>query len=270
MKKTFLLLFTLIIIGFFLPPKVKANSGEVHESAKIHFLHAILNESPTPDTKIRFDYFYRNIEEGEEKANEHNLGIELEYAFHPSFSVELGIPYTIIDPEEESSEANINNIEIGLKFANYAFAEQRLLLGYGIEFGLPTGNDEEGIGSDHIFEVEPFLSLGYKAGGFELVGFVFFGIPTNQEEDEEVETELSYIFSVLYDFSRKIKGLLELDGETVLNGEEEGETVVNLSPGILLEPFGVHNIHVGLGASFPISDRKKFDYGINTSVFYHF
>ncbi len=270
MKKIFCLLFVLLGVAFIMPEKTEANGGEVHGKKTLHFLHAIIGESPMPDTKIRLAYFYRSLDEDGEKADEHNLGLELEYAFNPFFSVELGIPYTIIDPEEESSESNVNNIELGLKFANYAFSAQRLLLGYGIEFVLPTGNDEKGIGSSHIYEVEPFFSLGYKAGELELVGFVFFGIPFNQDKDEEIETELSYTFSALYPVSKNIKALLELDGETVLSGEEEGESVLNLSPGILLSPFNIHNIHIVLGASFPISNKKEFDYGINTSFFYHF
>ena len=219
---------------------------------------------------MRLDYFYRSVEEGDEKEKEHEFALGFEYAFHPSFSIETEIPYTIIDPEEESSESDIGSISLGLKFANYAFAEHNLLLGYGIEFALPTGNDEKGIGSNHIWEVEPFFSLGYKTGKVELITFLIFGIPFNQDEGEEVETEFSYQVSGLYHVHPRVRALLELDGTTVLSGHEEGDNVVNLSPGILLQPLSDPNLVLGLGASFPVSDLQEFDWGLNTSVFYHF
>ena len=171
-----------------------ANGGDGHRGAALHFVHPIIVDSPSPDTKVRLDYFYRSVEEG----------------------------------------------------------------------------DEKGTGSNHIWEVEPFFSLGYKTGKVELITFLIFGIPFNQDEGEEVETEFSYQVSGLYHVHPRVRALLELDGTTVLSGHEEGDNVVNLSPGILLQPLSDPNLVLGLGASFPVSGLQEFDWGLNTSVFYHF
>lgn len=93
-----------------------------------------------------------------------------------------------------------------MKFANYALAEEGLLSGYGFAVGLPTGDDQEGIGSDNIWELEPFLDIGFKRGPWDLVGFTRFGIPPNQEPDQELETEFHYDVAALYHLHPRIRG----------------------------------------------------------------
>lgn len=50
--------------------------------------------------------------------------------------------------------------------------------------GLPTGKDRKGIGSDNIFEIEPFADFGYKLRDLEVVGFLSLGFPVNQKGDQ--------------------------------------------------------------------------------------
>lgn len=63
--------------------------------------------------------------------------------------------------------------------------------------------------------------------------------------------------------------ILEFDGETVLNGEEEGESVLNIDPGVLVAPFKNKGIQIGFGAGFPLTDDEEFEYWLIASVFYH-
>ena len=66
--------------------------------------------------------------------------------------------------------------------------------------GLPTGDDAEGIGSNNEVEFDPYLNIGYKWRRLEITAWSAFGIPTNQDEEEEVETELAPNLSLLYHF----------------------------------------------------------------------
>ena len=70
---------------------------------------------------------------------------------------------------------------------------------------------------------EPFFNIGFTQGDWELVVFTTFGIPTNQEEGEDVDTELATNVSTLYHVNSRLQLLLEFDGESVLSGEESGE-----------------------------------------------
>ena len=241
----------------------------------LHFSHPLITESPSPDTKIRLDYFFlndvRENEEGEEDVhNEHTIRVEAEYAFNRNVSLELNVPYTFIDPEEGSNADHLNNVEIGLKLASFIFERYGLLLGGGIEFGLPTGDDDKDIGSDHILDIEPNLSMGYKNGKLEFVSFVSLGFPVNQDNDEDESDEFGYNASLLYHLTNSIEALVELDGEVALNGEEDGQSILNVDPGIKVKPFSNKRLALGIGAGFPVTDDESFDYRLVGSLFYHF
>jgi hypothetical protein len=258
---------------------LSAHEGESHAKKSLHFSHPLISESPSPDTKIRLDYFFMDVEgeheEGEEEEGgggfkDHTLRLEAEYAFSRNISIEVDVPYTFIDPDQGSGTDHFNNIEVGLKLATFIFEQYGLLLGGGIEFGIPTGDDKKGIGSDHIIEIEPFLSMGYKYNDFELVSFVSLGFPVNQDDGEDESDEFGYNVSLLYHLTDDIEALLEFDGEVALNGEEDGESVLNIDPGIKILPFKNKDIHIGFGAGFPLTEDEAFEYRLIGSLIYHF
>jgi len=244
----------------------EARSQEEHEYGHgLHFAHPLYTESISPDTKIRAN----TGREWETDGDAWEVELEGEYAFHRSFSIEASIPYVVLQPTGVNSTTGAGNLEVLFKFANYAFEEQGLLLGYGVEFAVPTGDAAKGIGSDHIWEVAPVLNLGYKRGALELVGFTIFGIPFGQEEGEEVETEFTYNGSALMHASPQLQFLVEVNGNTVLSGEERGTTLVRLSPGVKVAPSRAVPLFIGLGGTFPLTE-SEFDAGALVSLFYHF
>lgn len=259
----------LVIVLFFAHIVALAQEDESHTHSELHFSHPLIAESPSPDTKIRFDYFYRKINEAGEGATEQTPRLEFEHAFRRSFSIEVNVPYTFRRPSGEPRESNLENVEVSLKFASFAFAERHLLPVYGVSFNLPTGNSRKGIGSGHIFEVEPYVGLGYQQKKFEVVGFTSFGIPANRREEDEEGAEFGYEGAFLYKLSPRFQALLELDGSRVLTGISEGENVVNISPGIKILPFNEH-WQIGVGVGFPVTSNREFKTRAVVSVFYHF
>lgn len=255
-----------------------AHEGESHSKKGLHFSHPLITESPSPDTKIRLDYFFMNVEghhgEDEEKEGgefkEHTLRLEAEYAFSRNVSIEVNVPYTFIGPQEGSGTDHFDNTEVGLKFASYMFEKHGLLLGGGIEFGIPTGDYDKGIGSDHIIEIEPFVSMGYKYHDLELISFLSLGFPVNQDDDEDESDEFGYNVSLLYHLIPNIEVFVEFDGEVALNGEEDGGSVLNIDPGIKILPFENKDIHLGIGAGFPLTEDEEFEYRLVGSLIYHF
>ncbi|MED5563220.1 MAG: hypothetical protein VYB16_01815, partial [Gemmatimonadota bacterium] len=90
-----------------------------------------------------------------------------------------------------------------------------------------------------------------------------------QNPGEELETELHYDFSARYHFSPRVQGLLELNGEVGLSGDEAGEGIVVLSPGIRVAPFAPHPLFVGLGGSFPLGE-EELNARLKLAFFYPF
>lgn len=236
---------------------------EAAHHAGLHFSHPLFTESVSPDTKIRFNAGRHSAAD----ETEWELELEGEYAFHRSFSIEVGAPFITLEPDAGPNVTGLGNLEIMLKFANYAFERSGLLLGYGLEVGIPSGNEAEGIGSDHLWELAPLLNFGLQRGRLELVGFARFGIPFNQRTGEEVETELAFDLSGLVHLSSRVQGLVELNGETVLSGAESGETVTRVSVGGKFAPSAGVPLFLGLGMRRSLSVRGT---ELRASLFYHF
>ncbi len=211
----------LLLLLILTPDLAVSDDGHWHQTQGLHFSHPLISESPSPDTKIRLDYFFLDVDtevedeelgeegEGPQKFKESTIRLELEYAFNRNISVEANIPYTFLDVDGGSNQNHLNNIEIGIKTATYFLERYGILLGGGIEFGLPTGKDRKGIGSDNIFEIEPFADFGYMYKDLEVIGFLALGFPVNQKGDQDEGDELGYNLAMLYHIGPRYLSLTE-------------------------------------------------------------
>lgn len=269
-----------------------------HAHEGLHFAHPMIAESVTPDTKIRLDHQFFDFPDGD---TESSGVLEAEYALTPGFSIEAGIPYSY-------TATAFGNAEVLVKFANRAFEDAGLLLGYGIELGLPTNGSPEAAGPDDPgtshghgsvaaaradfpvrfsgggsgvggtlgtdeWEVGPFLNVGWKSGPVELLAWGQFGIPFGQESQEEVATEISWNFSALFHASSRLQPMLELDGSGGISGEAVGEDVAQISPGLKARPFPDEPVWIGTSVGFPLAtgvEEDPFDVRWKTSLFWHF
>lgn len=251
-------------------PSAAGAQGQPADGEHLRFSTPIITPSISPATLVRFDYYRVNRHSGADARTEQVIRVSGEYAFHRAVSIELEAPYATVEPDEGDKERGFDSFELALKFANFAFESSGVLLGYGIDSALPTGNDEKGIGSDHIVELEPFFSIGVKPGDLELIGFIAFTIPTALEKDDEVANDLDGAISALYRFSPGFRGLLELDGETVLNGPDAGESNANLTPGVKVTPLDNASLEIGFAISVHMSAEKQYDSLEILSLLYHF
>lgn len=254
-----------VLLALATSPSVSTAQEDHHHSHGLHFSHPLFTESVSPDTKLRIDLG----KEWESEGNSTETELEAEFAFDRSVSVEVTAPYVFLDPELGPATSGAGNIEVALKFANFAFERHGILLGYGLAVGLPTGDAEAGTGTDHIWELEPFLNVGLAVADFEFVAWGRFGIPTNQEEGEDIETDFSYDLSVLYHVSSRVQGLVELNGQTGLSGEEASTGTATVAPGIKVAPLANSPLFVGLGIGLPLSDQD-IDARVKLSLFWHF
>lgn len=237
----------------------------------LHFVHPLVTGSPSPDTKWRVDYQFRDIDNHEQVSHEHTLRLEAEYALTRSVSVEIDVPYVIVDRTNGPDEDHFGDVEIGLKLASFVYEQHGVVVGGGLELGLPTGDDGRDIGSDRVLTIEPFIDMGCRHEDTEIVAVLAFGIPTNEPTDEkdEVDLELELSLSFLVHLTPRIAGLFEIDASWVVSGHDN-ETVVNLTPGIIIRPGESADYQVGVGVSFPVSNDDEFDTQLLISLLGHF
>ena len=250
-----------------------SEEGEGGEAGEpLEFSHPLFSNTPQPERVVRFyyDYFNQPRHEHEPGADRHTLTAGMEYAPIRSFSVELLVPWTFLNPDEHSSTNRLDNLELVGKYASFAFEEHGLMLGGGLALDLPTGNEDKGIGSSHTVLIEPFLDFGYKLNRFELIGFANFGFPVNEHDEDEADLELSWNLSFLYLITDRFHYLVEFDGEHDFGGERDGFNMVNISPGIKYQVLKNRKLYLGASVRLPLTSDKEFYVSPRFSVFYHF
>jgi len=255
----------------FTPFKLVAQ-GEEHEhgdhdhEVRLHFAHPIFTESPSPDTKVRLDYLFRQITSD---AREQSMRLEAEYAFTPSVSIEANIPIT--RRSETGTTANaVGSGEIALKLANFGLAERGLLFGGGFAVGVPTGNDRKAIGSGHIYELEPYLDAGYKHGAAELVSFFSYSTTVHRRAGEPSEEEIALAVSGLYHVAERVETLIEFQTARSVGGEESGHQTAAVGLGIKYHVGRIHHLVFGLGGRVPITHDRESEHEVLLSALWHF
>jgi hypothetical protein len=249
--------------------KMKAQEHEEdHDHDHLHFSHPLVTESPSPDTKLRFDFIGTRVSDPA-GVDENTFRLEGEYAFNHSVSLAIVAPFISRTAPAADRASGLGNIELSLKAASLAFGERGLLLGGGLSAALPTGSDVKAIGSSHIVELEPFLDAGYKRNAFELVGFATLSSTFRRRPSEEAERNLTFDFSALYRIQSRLEGLIELTTMRALIGAESGSQQTFVAPGLKVYPFT--NRKFMFGASVEVGTGVVHGtHALLLSGFYHF
>jgi len=237
------------------------------EGKHLHFDHPLLIEVPTPHNVISFRYQHDRA--FEEKAHSDTWEVGFEYAPVRWFSFELAIPYTLLNPDEGSREQGIDTAEFAFKFASFQFEERGIVLASGIEFALPTGNDNDAIGSNNEVEIEPFVTMGWKHAKLELISLLKAGLPVKRDHDADFDPDFGYQLSALYHFHGRVAAIVEVIGTTSVSGDEKGRTVIEVSPGIKFKPFDAP-VEFGVNGTLPITSEREKSWGVGFGMFFHF
>ena len=246
---------------------IDPHAGHGHTHA-LHFSHPIVTDSPLPENEVRLVHSYANLAHGE--GDQHQFTFIGQWSPVEWFSIEAIVPVTYLDPEEGSTAMRLDNIDLGFKFASFALAEHGVLLAGGVEVGLPTGNEERGIGSDHVVELEPFAAIGFRHGRLEWVGRLAVGIPLNQNGDREADAELEWSTSFLYQLNKRWDALVEFDGVNIFGEEEDGFDAVYVTPGVKWQPTDNPDFKVGFGVRLPLASDRESHFETILTVFLHF
>jgi hypothetical protein len=241
---------------------------EDHDHDHLHFSHPLVTESPSPDTKIRFDYLaVRTI--GSAPERETDLRLEVEYGFADAISLAVVAPYVFRTSPVSTKLDGLGSVELSLKSASLRFAEHGILIGGGLSAALPTGSDTKGIGSAHLVGVAPFADIGYKRDALELVGLATFSTTLHRQSGEEADRTLSFNASSLYHIQPRLEGLFEISTSRGLSGGGSGTQQTFLAPGIKVYPFPIRRLMFGASFEFGTGSVRETR-ALLLSGFYHF
>lgn len=239
-----------------------------HEHEYLHFSHPMVTESPSPDTKFRFDAeFLRGDEPIGARASE--MRGEFEYAFARTLSLAVVAPFTRITSPVDARASGFGNVELSAKAASFAFAQSGALVGGGMSVGLPTGSDAKGIGSGHLYEISPFVDAALRRGPVEVVGFLTYSALANRDAGDANERDVAFDGSVLWRAARELELLMELSTSRSYGGAESAYTETFVAPGLKWRPAKFEKVAIGASAIRGVGNAS----GINAfqlSAFYHF
>ncbi|MCS6850022.1 MAG: hypothetical protein NZ700_02495 [Gemmataceae bacterium] len=118
----------------------------------------------------RAEYFYaRGAPFGpglplpESNVNYQELGVYLEWAAYPRFSVFVDAPTRFLDPTINTNSAGFSDLITGFKWA-WLFTEQAVAT-FQFKTYIPTGDADRGLGTDHV-SLEPGFLLFWRVGNF--------------------------------------------------------------------------------------------------------
>lgn len=243
--------------------------GHAHGSHDhgIHFDHPIRTEVPTPHNVVSFSYAHTRTAE---RTHVDAFEVGVEYAPTRWFSFEVATPVELLNPDQGRYTSGVGSTEFAFKFASFHFEESGIVLAAGSEFALPTGNDDKDIGSNNEVEIEPFVTLGWKHGDFELVSVFSYGMPVKRNAGDPFVPAFGFQLSTLYHFHDKLALLCEIQGQSELRGADRGRTVIEIAPGLKFKPWDSPAIEFGVNIVLPLSDARESNWSTGFALFYHF
>jgi hypothetical protein len=196
---------------------------------------------------------------------------ELFWALGNRLAVVVESPLIARNPADARSTTGVGDSEFGMRFV--AFNGETSILTFGLNVLTPTGDSDRELGEGHT-ALEPVALLWHDLGG----GNAFQGELAVESPMgvAESEAEFRYNFALSHTlrstehlcFFHWLTPFVELNGQTMLNGDSSGRTVVNLTPG-LRWAVNEEN-HAALGFSVPLSGVREYDSQLILSWCHHF
>jgi hypothetical protein len=108
---------------------------------------------------------------------------------------------------------------------------------------------ETGHGSH--WHLEPFYTIGYHSESFQTAFTLSLEVPVDADHGE---TEGGYGIYFIKPAGHHLHFIGELQGHTVLNGEEKMETSFDAAGGVRIYPFGNDSMNIGVGIKLPLDE----------------
>jgi hypothetical protein len=167
-----------------------------------------------------------------------------------------------------------------LQWIKFAFLSQpkRIITGF-FEIGLPTGDENRGLGSDQttlgaLLLIDQAYRNWYLGFNAEFVSAV------SGPSSEEIELGLALSYSFIHETGDGIAPAhprqflvpslsVELVSESIISGEEKGDQIVTILPGLKLwQPDS--GWFMGIKVQMPVRPDREYEYTVHFRIGNHF
>lgn len=229
-----------------------------HRGAGPHFIDAFFTENAYLERKIRPDVFTSHGDGGTVSGAQ----IEVEWALLRNVAAIIHAPVLHLAPTGGSTETGLGDASIGLKVAPIN-DRSRLIVAFGSDLDLPTGNQSRGLGEGHAVAA-PFALAWVPFGPekrFLLQAGFHAEVPLVSGAEKHGEAGLVLSWTSPQGISPIVEGIahIPLDG---------GATSWSVAPEVRWE-FR-EGWETGAGVKLPVSGPRENDYQVIVGLIHHF
>ncbi|NNC90030.1 MAG: hypothetical protein HKN82_16355 [Akkermansiaceae bacterium] len=224
-------------------------------------------------------YGWGEFDEGEE----HEVEIELEWAFTRRLGVVLEVPYAWDRPVGEAAVDGLGDLAV---VPRAVLAEtERFVASANLEIGIPTGSSRVGAGEQ--WSLAPFLATWFDLGDWWALSSATgleFGLDSNETEffcslgvskAMRIHDARRFGAEPPHDHGHGLPaGLLAFIGEVylegVVDGEADEENVFALEALVGISYTVGDLFDVRAGYTFPLNGNSELDRGVRAGVIHHF
>jgi len=281
--------------------RVSRAQDQAVPEAEFDLADVLITRTPLPGSSVELRYRYERDREqqdaGSAVTHVHQPSAILSLAATDWLGLSATIPYQVRDlrtPDGTSSETrNLGDLSTEVLATFLKDPVQQLAVAGGFDLGVPTGSIKDGTGGQ--WTLTPFLGAGKLVGPVQLMADGSYQDDFRAAPDAgQIKRELLYNLAVgplLFD--GQLFPFLELDGTYAFTGtptiRHRGQ--LYLSPGIrissggwlaaLVEPRGSSDgeksqsskekpwwqrLSLAIGAQFPLTQAREFEWGLTTSL----
>jgi mono/diheme cytochrome c family protein len=214
----------------------------------------LVTEKAFPEDEVVLEGFVRTHRDGAA-----TLRLVGEKRIGPRGQLELFVPIEAAEEPDPSSHWNVGvgDVAVGAKYAFFHRLEWGSIASLGGEVALPTGDDDEDLGSGSVV-YEPYLAVGQILPGGSFAQLQLLGeIPADRDLADEIQlrTALGTSFTPR-PFGRVISPILELIGTwSFLDGDTVGEW--DLVPQVQIPLNRRQHVRLDVGVRIPLDDSAR-------------
>ncbi len=184
-----------------------------------------------------------------------------EWAFNEYFSLAATLPWTRRTETKTQTATRFDNMGLG---AHAAIPGSSFIPVGGLDMTLPTGREQEGIGSKRIFNMEPYAGLGYYDGAFSILGLVRYNTQTNRDFKEDPDQGDDFARTWLYNVNlgwnfEAVDLLLEYQYKYTYDPNPKRKSTHTIAPGINVK---IDQVILSLSVPYSLSRERDFGAGV--------